>query len=136
MTPRREVSAGGVVEGPNGFLMIRVRNLEGRELWTFPKGHLETGESPEDAARREVWEETGWRCRVLSPLLDVRYRFTRGGEPVDKVVHWFRMAPEAHDGTPDAEEVLETAWCDMAEVARRVTYPSDRDILKMLKGEK
>ena len=120
----------------NGFLMIRVRNLEGRELWTFPKGHLETGESPEDAARREVWEETGWRCRVVSPLLDVRYRFKRGGEPVDKVVHWFRMAPEAHDGTPDAEEVLETAWCDMAEVARRVTYPSDRDILKMLKGEK
>lgn len=136
MTTRREVSAGGVVQGPDGFLMIRVRNLEGRELWTFPKGHLEAGESPEDAARREVWEETGWRCRVVGPLLDVRYQFKRGGNPVDKVVHWFRMAPEALDGTPDPEEVLDTAWCDLAEVGRRVTYPSDRDILKRLMGDK
>lgn len=116
--------------------MIRVRNLEGRELWTFPKGHLEAGESPEDAARREVWEETGWRCRVVGPLLDVRYQFKRGGNPVDKVVHWFRMAPEGLDGTPDPEEVLATAWCDLAEVGRRVTYPSDKDIVKRLMGDK
>lgn len=136
MILRREVSAGGVVEGPEGFLMIRVRNLEGRELWTFPKGHLEPGETPAEAAGREVLEETGWRCRVLSPLLDVRYQFKRGGEPIDKVVHWFRMAPEMKAGAPDPEEVLEAAWCDLAEVARRVTYPSDRDILKILEGEK
>jgi diadenosine hexaphosphate hydrolase (ATP-forming) len=74
------VSAGGVVMGHAGVLLIKVKNLQGQVVWTFPKGHLEPGETAEEAALREVEEETGWRCKILGPLLDVEYRLCAAGK--------------------------------------------------------
>ena len=56
----REISAGGIVTGPRGLLLIKVENLDRRVVWTFPKGHLEGAERPDAAALSEVREETGW----------------------------------------------------------------------------
>lgn len=131
--PREEVSAGGIVMGPDGLLMIKVKNLEGSVLWTFPKGHVEAGETPTDAALREVLEETGWKCRVIGRLGEVRYKFKRDFRWTHKVVHWFYMAPETRLGRSDPDEVLDCRWYSLSEAAGLVEYKSDKSILAMLK---
>ena len=45
-------------------LLIRVSDIKGRPVWSFPKGRLDAGETPAQAALREVLEETGWCCRI------------------------------------------------------------------------
>src|SRR5262245_15163023 len=60
----QEVSAGGIVQRDGELLLVKVKNLKGQVVWTFPKGHIEKGETLEQTAEREVLEETGWRCQV------------------------------------------------------------------------
>ncbi|HRY29435.1 MAG TPA: NUDIX hydrolase [Elusimicrobiota bacterium] len=128
-----EVSAGGLVLGDGKLLMVKVRNLEGRVVWTFPKGHLEKGETAEDAALREVREETGRRCRLRRPFGKVHYEFYRNGKHVRKTVHWFLMEPLETLGEPDPEEVLDCRWFSWPESAEVAVYPSDKKILARLK---
>ncbi|MBL8024567.1 MAG: NUDIX hydrolase [Elusimicrobia bacterium] len=128
----REVSAGGVVMGPAGVLLIKVKNKQGHVVWTFPKGHLEKGETAETAALREVLEETGWRCRILGPLMDVEYPFTRKGKVVMKTVHWFRMEALDRTGEWDPEEVIDCRWSSLFEAKSLVTYGSDIKILERI----
>ncbi len=136
-SPVREVSAGGIVLGEKGVLLIKVQDLAGQVVWTFPKGHLEKGETSEEAALREVREETGWTCRILAPFCQVRYGFLRDLTPVAKVVHWFRMAPVKRTGLSDPEEVQDCRWVELKEAADLVVYPSDKKIMKrLLKGLK
>ena len=131
----REVSAGGVVMGHAGVLLIKVKNLQGQVVWTFPKGHLEKGETSEVAALREVEEETGWRCKILGPLLDVEYPFSRKGRMVMKTVHWYRMEALDRVGDWDPDEVLDCRWCLLEEAKNLVTYPSDIKIIaRVAKG--
>ncbi|MDE2492123.1 MAG: NUDIX domain-containing protein [Elusimicrobia bacterium] len=125
----RERAAGGVVARGGKVLLVRVENLEGRVLWTFPKGHLEAGERWRDAALREVEEETGWLCRTRGRLAEIRYRFRRKGRPVAKRVVWFRMEPLERTGKPDADEILAARWFPAAAAARALGYPNDRRLL-------
>ncbi|NNN06283.1 MAG: NUDIX domain-containing protein [Elusimicrobia bacterium] len=129
MKERRELAAGGVVGRGDRVLLVRVRNLEGELRWTFPKGHLEKGETWRAAALREVEEETGWRCRIRGALSSVSYRFRRGARPVFKRVRWYRMEPIEKTGRPDAEEILKTRWMTPAAAAARLSYPSDARVL-------
>ena len=127
--PLFEYSAGGVVLKEDQVLLIRTRDLKQREVWTFPKGKLNTGESSPQAAVREVTEETGWRCRIDAELPRSEYWFQRGGQRVRKTVRWFRMVPLEQVGGPD-HEVEEAAWVPVSEAAQRLTYQSDRALLK------
>jgi ADP-ribose pyrophosphatase YjhB (NUDIX family) len=130
---RFEFSAGGVVQdGPN-LLMVKVQNLEGEQVWTFPKGHIEKGEKAEEASLREVEEETGYRCEVIKPFERVQYYFQRAGQLTKKTVTWFLMKPLEKTGAPDAEEILETEWVSMDEASRRAKYKSDKTLLAKLK---
>ena len=133
--PMFEYSAGGVVLKESMVLLIRTRDLKDRDVWTFPKGKLNQGETSPDAAVREVTEETGWRCRIDIELPRSEYWFQRQGQRVKKTVRWFRMAPIEQVGTPD-HEVEEAAWVPVEEAAQRLTYQSDRGLLKRaLSGE-
>ncbi len=131
----REVSAGGVVLGAEGLLLVKVKNLESQVVWTFPKGHLEKGETPEDAALREVLEETGWKCRILSRLGDVHYRFTRELATLKKTVHWYRMEPLERTSACDPEEILDCRWYTLREAAELLVYKSDKKIMTLLKQD-
>ena len=140
-----QVSAGGVVvrrtpAGASVCLIARLRHRrasQGDVVWCLPKGHLEAGESAEQAALREIREETGVRSRILRPLGEVRYSYL---DPVDgaryaKTVHHFLC--EYLDGEPllhDAE-VVETRWMPIAEAAARLAYENERRILALAETE-
>jgi ADP-ribose pyrophosphatase YjhB (NUDIX family) len=121
----KEYAAGGIVEKGGKVLLVKVTNLAGEKVWTFPKGHLEKGETPLAAALREVEEETGWKCRSAGPLALVRYRFNRNGRPVAKKVRWYRMEPLEKTGRPDANEIMKTKWVAARRAAKALRYPSD-----------
>ena len=127
--PRLEFSAGGVVVDDRGqFLLIRARDLRNRPVWTLPKGTLAAGETSEQAALREVQEETGYRCRVVRELEVVTYWFQRDGQRIKKTVSWFLMYPLEKVGDHD-HEVDEVAWAEREEALRRLRYDSDRRLL-------
>ena len=132
--PQKEHSAGGVILEDGTVLLIHVKNLKGAQVWTFPKGHLEPGETPEAAALREVAEETGWDCEITSPLCKAEYSFLRGEMLVDKEVHWFlvkRVGGDGQPGTPD--EILDMKWLPLAEAEAELVYQSDLEIIDLLK---
>jgi ADP-ribose pyrophosphatase YjhB (NUDIX family) len=136
--PRRlrtveEVSAGGLVvdrsgEAPRAALIGR-HDRRGRLLWSLPKGHLEPGESAEQAALREVEEETGIRGRLLAPLGTIDFWFVAEGRRVHKTVHHYLL--EAAGGTlsDDDAEVVEVAWVPLDEVPTRLAYADERRLL-------
>ena len=130
---RYEFSSGGIVREDEKLLMVKVENLEGQLIWTFPKGHIEKGEKAPEAALREVEEETGYRCEILNPFDKAEYWFKREGQLVKKSVTWFLMKPLKKTGTHDAEEILETRWVTMGEAQTLTKYKSDKQILSKLK---
>jgi 8-oxo-dGTP pyrophosphatase MutT (NUDIX family) len=130
---RFEHSAGGIVREDGKLLMVKVENLEGKIAWTFPKGHLEKGETAEEAALREVEEETGYQCEILEPIDKVEYFFKREGQLIKKFVTWFLMKPLKKTGVHDPEEIIETHWASFAEANDLTTYKSDKQLLSKLK---
>ncbi|MGC3976251.1 MAG: NUDIX hydrolase [Nitrospira sp.] len=121
-------SAGGVVLRQQEVLLIRVSDIKGRPVWSFPKGRLDAGETPAQAAVREVREETGWFCRIDADLSTTEYWFQREGRRFRKTVVWFKMEPLELTGVPDGE-VEEVQWVEQTEALRRLTYASDAALL-------
>ena len=100
--------------------------------WSLPKGKLDPGEGWEEAAVREVEEETGVRARIVGELRPTRYR-DRKNRP--KVVRWYRMdVVDESAFAPDAE-VDELRWLPPEEARRLLTYPHDRELLATLVRE-
>ena len=130
---RFEFSAGGVVQDGANLFMVKVQNLEGDEIWTFPKGHIEKGEKAPEAALREVKEETGYECKIEKPFERVQYYFRRDDQLTKKTVTWFLMTPVKKTGTHDPEEIMETEWVTMEEALKRAKYKSDKKLLAKLK---
>lgn len=130
----KEFSAGGVVIKNKKFLLIRVKNLSGKIVWTFPKGHIEKGETMKTAALREVAEETGFLCRIIKPLGNARYNFKRENKRVDKKVVWFLMKPFKKIAEHD-NEVLKTMWVGADRVRKYLKYPSDLKIINKIRTD-
>lgn len=135
MKEAKEYAAGGIVEKAGKILLVKVTNLKGDVVWTFPKGHLEKDETPLKAALREVEEETGWKCRSTGPLALIRYRFNRNGRPVAKKVRWYRMEPIEKTGRPDEVEIMKTKWVLRRSAARCLSYPSDLRLISRYLGK-
>jgi 8-oxo-dGTP pyrophosphatase MutT (NUDIX family) len=100
----------------------------GSKVLALPKGHPEDGESPVDAALREVREEAGVEARLVEPLGDVRYWYTRDGRRIAKVVSFFLLdyvsgAVDDHDF-----EVEHACWMPLEEAARELTYAGEREM--------
>ena len=117
------------------ILMVQVENLQGEIVWTFPKGHLETGEGSRRAALREVEEETGWACRIKAPLMTAQYRFLRNGRKFSKQVKWYWMKPLKKVGSRDSDEIIAVKWEDVSQASKFLAYPSDFELLDVFRGE-
>ena len=114
---------------PRAALIGRV-DRRGRLRWSLPKGHLEAGETAEDAAIREVEEETGIRGRVLAALGTIDYWFVAEDRRIHKTVHHYLLS--AHGGElSDADvEVTEVAWVPLAELDTRLAYADERRLVR------
>jgi len=126
---RKRVSSGGVPwDGGSRFLLIR-RMDEG--IWCVPKGGLDAGETLDEAALREIWEEAGLRGKILCPLASVRYKFydDESDTNVDKTVHYFLV--RVRSGQVRLERGFEDArWCTYREANALVHYANDRRVVE------
>jgi len=130
---QRETSAGGVVfrrspEGEPRFLLIR----DSYRNWGFPKGHLEVGEPPADAARREVAEETGLRELVLhGPIRVIDWYFRFRGKTIHKYCHFFLFESKHGEPVPQTDEgISDCAWYSPDDARRAISYDNARTVLE------
>lgn len=132
-----ETSAGGLVvdavDGAARAAVIARVNRAGRLEWCLPKGHLERGETPEQAAVREIEEETGIRGRVVRSLGTIDYWFNAEGRRIHKTVHHYLLRATGGllsvEGDPDAEAV-DVAWVPVAELEARLAFGNERRIAR------
>ena len=124
----REFSAGGLVirnlRGRPHLAVIRVRD----EILALPKGHPEKGESSEDAALREVREETGLEATPVEKLGDIRYWYARDGERVLKLVSFFLLSYRSGRLADHDHEVEDALWIPLEEAPERLAYKSEKEI--------
>jgi len=130
-----EVSAGGLVidhSGTQGLLIGRIdhKDVSGKRiLWSLPKGHIEEGESPEQAAIREVAEETGITSSITKSLGVIDFWFMAGGKRIHKTVHHFMFTEVSGVLTPQVSEVDEVSWFPLAEIVDRLAYPDEKKLI-------
>jgi 8-oxo-dGTP diphosphatase len=132
-TPAEIVRAAGglIVRRQSGQLEIAVVHRPVHQDWSYPKGKLEEGETFEDAAQREVLEETGLICRLLRFVGHTDY-IDRKGRP--KVVAYWVMTAEAGTFAPN-EEVDELRWVDVEVASQLLTYERDRELLAVVAAD-
>ena len=118
-------AAGGVVERDGRVLLVHRPRYDD---WTFPKGKLDPGESFEDAALREVEEETGVRCTLGRELPPTSYEVN--GRP--KLVRYWLMSPDAELDFAPNDETDDIRWVTPDEARALLTYDRDRDVLAAL----
>jgi len=124
----REFSAGGFVirnlRGRPHVAVVRVRD----NILALPKGHPKKGESSQDAALREVREETGLDATPVEKLGDIRYWYARDGDRVLKVVSFFLLRYRAGRLDDHDHEVEEALWIPLEEAPKRLAYKSEKEI--------
>ncbi len=126
----QELSAGGVVVRDGDVLVIvpTRRGADGQRVLGLPKGHLDPGETAEQAAAREVREEGGVEAELVEPLGDVSYFYQRGGRRILKRVEFFLFAYRSGDPADHDDEVEEARWIPLEEAATALTYAGERSI--------
>jgi len=115
-------AAGGVVVRDGLLLLVHRPKYDD---WTFPKGKAENGETDEECALREVHEETGLKCELVTPAGVTEYLDSRGRP---KVVHWFVMHPLGGEFEP-TDEVDELRWESTEDAAELLSYERDVPLL-------
>jgi len=123
-------AAGGLVTNEQGQVLLIYR----RGSWDLPKGKIDAGESPAEAALREVGEETGLREHVLGKPIATTYHTYRDrrGKRILKRTYWFAMHSPDEPLLPQAEEDIERAvWMDLTDffAEERVIYGNIRQLL-------
>lgn len=129
------LAAGGIViDNETGTPSVLLVHRPSYDDWSFPKGKLDPGETVEEAALREVREETGLECRIIRELATTRYGYqTRNKGPLrPKAVHYFLMERVSGDIQVPVDEVDRAEWFEFDEAARKLSYEQDRKLLASL----
>ena len=131
-----ETSAGGLVidrsEGAPRAVLIARFDRRGRLVWSLPKGHLEAGESPEQAALREVEEETGIQAHVVGHLGTIDFWFIAENKRIHKTVHHFLMEADGGALSDEDPEVEQVAWIPLDDVRDQLAYADERRLMERL----
>jgi 8-oxo-dGTP diphosphatase len=129
--PRSRAAGGVVVRDLPGGPEVAVVHRPRYDDWSLPKGKLRPGEDWEQAALREVREETGMSCELGEELAPARYH-DRKGRP--KLVRYWLMRPLEGEFAP-GDEVDELRWLEPARAAELLDYPHDRELVGSLETE-
>tara|TARA_X000000368_G_scaffold119851_1_gene93820 strand:+ start:161 stop:586 length:426 start_codon:yes stop_codon:yes gene_type:complete len=131
-----DFAAGGIVLSENKILLVKNKkgdsSADSESWWGYPKGHLEEGEKPSEAAVREVYEETGFEVKIVNnkPVAESRYEIERSGVVLQKTVWFYEMEiVESFKNEPD-DEIDEIALVDFESALDLLTHDEDRKILK------
>ena len=118
----RSEAAGGVVVRDGRVAVVHRPRYDD---WSLPKGKLDEAETFEQAALREVEEETGLRCELVRELPSVEYEVR--GRP--KLVRYWLMTVDSDPGFSPNDEVDELRWPSAADAAELLTYERDKEVL-------
>ena len=134
MSNQEILAAGGIViDNETATPRVLLVHRPQYDDWSFPKGKLDAGETVEQAALREVKEETGLECRIIRPLTVLRYGSrTRKDRLKPKAVHYFLMERVSGHIQVPGEEVDRAEWFDFNEAASKLTYAQDRNLFSSL----
>lgn len=137
---KREFSAGGIVfkKQDDQLLILIIRTSgataeERNNVWSFPKGHIDEGESAEIAALREVREESGVDAKIVQSLGSSQYSFVFNSESITKTVDWYLMEYVSGSIEDHDDEVAEVRWVDLDTAKAQLTFQLDRDNLEKAK---
>ncbi len=130
-----EVSAGGLVIDSTGTMGLLIGRIDQKDssgtklLWSLPKGHIEAGETPEEAAIREVAEETGIHSTISRSLGVIDFWFMAGGKRIHKTVHHFLFSETGGELAPQVSEVDEVSWFPLTEIIDHLAYPDEKKLI-------
>ena len=130
-----QVSAGGVVyRGKSTSVEVAIIKVGPIIRWQLPKGIVDEGETPEEAAIREVREETGLVARVEAPLEKIEYWYVSGGKTgrvrYHKFVHFYLMKYRSGNTDDHDHEVLEARWVPILDAHRMLSFESERKLVE------
>jgi len=134
--PTQTFSAGGVVLNEQGQILVVNQQ---HDSWSLPKGHIDSEETLIDAAKREIYEESGLRdlhyVRELGTYQ--RFKIGKGGVGEDqterKTITIFLFRTQEHHLAPVDPENPEARWVDREEVAELLTHPKDQEFFLKIK---
>lgn len=128
---KEAVNCGGVVIFRSKILLL-FKNYKNRyNGWVLPKGTIESGESEEETAIREVKEETGANARPMAYLGATEYTFGTHEDTVHKTVHWFLMMGENYYSKPQKKEFFtDSGYYKYHEAYYLLKYDNERNIME------
>ncbi len=129
----REFSAGGVVvRGEEVVLIVPTRRAaDGSRVLALPKGHVDPGETPVQAATREVREETGVVAEPVHELGESRYWYRRDGRTIGKAVVFFLFDYVEGDTADHDDEVEEVRWISLDEARTALSHAAEREMVEL-----
>jgi len=129
---RNEHSSGGaVIDLRDGMPFVAMIATRGRSRWGLPKGAVSPGETSEQAALREVQEETGLDAEVIGLLDTIEYFFRAGDVLIKKSVDFYLMRFTGGTMTPQLSEVDDVEWVALPEAIQRASFDSERKLLSL-----
>lgn len=128
----KEFSSGGVIikQSPAGLNVLLIKDGYGR--WTWPKGNIEAGESPQEAAIREIGEEVGLKdIELIDKITDIKYFYRLKGKPVFKMVNLYLFEAKSEEPLKILKTEIEDAqWFPPEAALERVEYRGSKEVLK------
>jgi len=130
--PLEEVSSGGIVFRRDGERTLYLLIRDSYRNWGFPKGHVEEGEAPAQAALREVGEETGLsELELRAPIETIDWEFRFRGKRIHKTCHFFLIETPSHRTKPLlAEGITACRWASFEQAERLIAYDNARAVLR------
>ena len=133
---RNEHSSGGaVIRNDNGTAQVALIATRGRTRWGLPKGAVSEGETSEQAALREVLEETGLQAEIVKPLDTIEYFFRAGDTLIRKRVDFYLMTHTGGELKPQLSEVDDVEWVELTAAIGRASFASEKKLLEIAQQE-
>jgi 8-oxo-dGTP pyrophosphatase MutT (NUDIX family) len=132
----KEFSAGGVVvRGEEIVAIVPTRRAaDGSRVLALPKGHVDPGETPVQAAQREVREETGVLAEPVRELGETRYWYRRHGRTIGKEVQFFLFEARGGDIADHDDEVEEVRWISLGAAERELSHAAEREMVELARA--